>query len=1026
MSNYFKNSYRYIWRNTESLQSINLNQNAALTNTVSFTIPTLMCQGSASSSDWCDIGEINTITRVYKQNVINGVIQQEKTLIAEKISGGVSVNNRNDDIAYVSDGQIRLRNLTRFSYSDASSKKYTSFSQVFSTFSQISHISSEFADKTITFTTDALTEDELVQGFSLFYSIECVAMPDNADGMISYFSGTHQGWRHWYPQEIGIGIGTYTYSGDLWTSWQVVDADNIKATTSFYCKDMSNTAEGGPFLMKGVKYNAYELFRKALLSVDIQLIDNEITGLDENYLQNGDLDPNNIQYPIIVDPSWINRMKSTQIYETVLETKNLWEIFQQIGKYLHAEPRLSFAADGTDRLMLSFKQLGKSESKTDTSIKITIFNSQALSQYFASFDSYVSNLFSPQNLCREFLVPKCSDGSYLVSNDTAELQTTYGISEIVEFNLCYNGVWKDAMGAQVVNNSGDIIKLSSKIYEKSIYDILTSEYKVSPSKADSLYFSIGDTKIGGLNYTPPSANNDQPYALKKIVRQLFGVAIDNLLFNNLMFEIVYRTQDDVRLTQIRPDMEKFVKTSNLEKYPHHEQFYNQLDKIPDSERFSSNMWGQLVRSGNAIIQCQEFALIGEEKEEGDLYIIEGLPYYVTEVESEFYNDCVLQKVTYSAYWNEISMITSQNSENRMYEVSEKSLTRRESRPMDFFKISSTENTTSQKPIFLNNSIWKTFIKNIIFCDNNPTYPNYAYVKFIGDKKRQHTGNYGQLVPLEQLFPSSEINRLDPNNIRPVESNSYSNVIVPLLRFPKKDGILFEFDMEDNFQAGTFIDTSIEGINTNGSAYFAQQPARYVDIMGRADLYQFKLFNLDKSDLSLQKTREMIKAPSSLIPSDENSIILTPSKQVGEESRKLSIALDKDCREAMSFNYQINLLDTDIEFITFSNLFGEKNGRLKLMLYNKELGMFDQVINLASGTTIADNVEYSLDDDEALNNIKINITEPENIDMSQVKSLIFYDDNNGIKDIYLVANVGSLADSDKLKTRYIYPVYNNQL
>ena len=371
MANYLRNSYRYIWENTQTIENIILNQNIALSNTVSFTIPSLMCQ-AGTSSGFVTIAEMNTRTRVYRQMVINGVIQQEKTLILERLSGGTSFSNRNDDVAYISNGILKLRNITSFSYTEESKPKYNSFSEVYSTFSQIAHADSSFSNKNITFTTDSLSEDDIASGKSYFYSIEIVCLPDNADGLISDFTATHVG-QH-YQSALIFPISYSYYNARCSTSYNKANPNSIKITTSFYCRNMSSTAEGGPFLMKGVKYNAYQLFRKALLTVDTQIIDNSITGLDEEYLPDGNLSPNNIQYPIIIDPQWNNRLKSTQLYETVLEVKNLWEVFQQIGKYLHAEPNLLFARDGTDRFMLSFKQLGKNEVKQDQCQKITIFN----------------------------------------------------------------------------------------------------------------------------------------------------------------------------------------------------------------------------------------------------------------------------------------------------------------------------------------------------------------------------------------------------------------------------------------------------------------------------------------------------------------------------------------------------------------------------------------------------------------------------------------------------------------------------
>ena len=110
----------------------------------------------------------------------------------------------------------------------------------------------------------------------------------------------------------------------------------------------------------------------------------------------------------------------------------------QIGYYLHAIPYLEFARDGTDRFVLKFKQLGGTKINNDENTKITVFNSRNLSEYFTQYDSYVTNLFSPQNLIEEWVVPKTSASSYLVSNNTAELQLSYAITEIVEFHISMN------------------------------------------------------------------------------------------------------------------------------------------------------------------------------------------------------------------------------------------------------------------------------------------------------------------------------------------------------------------------------------------------------------------------------------------------------------------------------------------------------------------------------------------------------------------------------------------------------------
>ena len=113
------------------------------------------------------------------------------------------------------------------------------------------------------------------------------------------------------------------------------------------------------------------------------------------------------------------------MYETIFEQKNLWEVFLQSGYYKHAIPRLDFATDGTDRFALKYQQLGVTKKKADESNKITVFNSRNLSEFFTQYDSYVTNLFSPQNVVDEWRVIKTSDTNYSVSNNTAEIHAKY-------------------------------------------------------------------------------------------------------------------------------------------------------------------------------------------------------------------------------------------------------------------------------------------------------------------------------------------------------------------------------------------------------------------------------------------------------------------------------------------------------------------------------------------------------------------------------------------------------------------------
>lgn len=1022
--NYFRNSYEYRWSNTDSLRNVSLYQNAALDKVVSFSTPILTCYGSYDSSTWTALFEMNVITRIYRtktkkvEQENSGMYRYEddgnRELFATFRSGPTWIPDNSDDVYYASGGSAYLRQIESTSGKSSESEIPSTFYSFFayrSTSAVLAQVQSENY-KTITFTMPALSDEDIELGVGYKYEIECVANPINANAMMSLYEAVFNGIR--YPKAVLLGIVQYETAWKIYTNRRaVVSASSCKITATLYHQDMSIMSEGGPLITKGVKYSAYQLLRKALLTCDTYILDNSTTSLDQ-YNSAGQKQQS-IDFPILLDDTWSNRLQVAKINETIFEVNNLWELLIQIGYYLHAIPYLEFASDGTDRFVLKFKQLGGTKINNDENTKITVFNSRNLSEYFTQYDSYVTNLFSPQNLIEEWVVPKTSDSSYLVSNNTSELQLSYAITEIVEFHISMyvNGEWQTKPAL-------------NHIFEKSIYDVLSNDnpYQVFPTKGSAVYYNLGDSKIQGLNFVPPSVNEGElPMALKRIVQILWqGTEIEdvaNLRFNNLKFHIKYRTQDTARINQFRPDIQRFMKNSSYEKYPHHEQFYNQQGKIIDSERYSANLYGRLIRVGNGVYQRQEHVRIpGTEKESGDLVMIDNEPYYITVVENEFYPDAIFQKVTYSKNFNQLSNIVTIPSEPRFYEVSERSKIRREVRVMDFFSLSTEKNTEAKAPVFLNNAKWKEFLRNLIFNESSQNLPNYAWTRFRVDRMREH--NYDN----DKMFPSSLLDRSGVNVV-PCSPSDHSDVIVPLLHFPLHDGIVFTWSMLDNFKAGDFIDDHVyTEAKTNDEAYLSMQPMRYVDTYGRADLFSFKLFN--KTNWSHSEAQ---KLPRAVVNPDKADCIVAVQ---GNDTTY--IALDKDCREEISINYHINLLhnvpDGDDDFITFLNLFGikENPGKLKVALLSDIQSMFNENQNITNADILADSekgeIDYQLIDDD-MNAIEIRFNLSADIDLPKVKSIVLYEGELSTgKFAYIIKNVHKLADEDKLQSWWICPVYTD--
>lgn len=762
------------------------------------------------------------------------------------------------------------------------------------------------------------------------------------------------------------------------------------------------------YLKPANSYNAYSMLRKALLTIDTQIL-NEDKGVDS------------IEYFIKVEADTKEKLQKTQVYEMTYEQKNLWEVLLSIGHYIHAIPYLRFA-EGEDRYVLEFKELGSHNVIDKKALTITEFTNRALSDYYSALDSYMANFFSPQNDITEVVVAKTTDSSYLVSNNTAQIMTSFPILELLSFEI-----WKDGELKDGVWKEGVWMDATNGVFEKSIYNTLvnTSPENYRPAKGNSLYYEYNTNAITNLQYVAPEVSSGtNKTAFKYLYRDFVDkkVAMNTLKVNEQLFRVRYKTNDDLRVTGFRPDLDKYLKHSSYEKYPHNEQYAGQQDKIVDSERASRKMFGELIRCGNDIFERQEYATIDTMKRSGELVMLEvdgaNKPFYVSVCENEYYPDAVFQKVTYSKDFNALSQIVTIPSEPRFFEVATKSVVRREVRLNDFFKLSTTPNESAGNARFL--SSWRVKLKNLLFEASQGLLPDYAYTKYIRDKDRIDTLND---LDNENIYPSSKYIIDTQEGVsfpRPRAPKTYADCIVPLQRFPLQNGLVFEWNMYDNFSAGTFINPDISSATTNEDAYVGQSDARYVDWYGRADIFQFGLFTQGPNSWSVEKARAL---PTTSYDKNGEEVSLVPSTYYAGVNDKY-IALDKDNRESLSFNYVISMIMDD-NFVTFPNLFGEKNADLTAVLLTREIQRVEQYTGDADVIWGA-SVTVNYDATTLGNYIKVEFKDLSfgNLDytIDDVKCIALIDPTTNA--IYCARNVGNVANEDKLNPWYIYPVFNN--
>lgn len=709
--------------------------------------------------------------------------------------------------------------------------------------------------------------------------------------------------------------------------------------------------------------NAYDLVNKALITTrnfakqELSLSTSSVINFASN----------TGQAPFYVSPDLEQELKSIQIVENFYNGKNFWEMLQEVGKYIHGRPVLSFGSN--DRFKIDFKRYGKTKQFKDLSTTASIYNSRFLSEYISSLDTYVTNMVQLGGTIEEYIDAKSEDGSYLVSNSNCVLKTQKPIIEIVdmEFKPKTGIHWYSLIGKLIVPDYGLIADGSNGsgfVFEQNVYKTLSVSTNDAVNKGLALYYKLGDNVIRGLTYQLPTVNSgdvQNDYTIKKIIhtiRYYVYVASGYTLetdattltgwldeqINTYDFKIVYRSKDSVRTIQSRPDLRKYLLNSYYDFYPIHSQYNNQQDKLVDSEKLGNKNYGSLIRTGNSIIKKLEWNdNLNDVKHSGDLYLLNNNLYYVSKVENQYFQDHIESAVEFSKDFNRLSQIIGIPSEPRFYEISEQSLIARDIVVNCYYTLSTSATIDNLDKSTLYVTPNGIYILSLLLLAGG-VYPKYAVTTFKGD-----------------------INKGDEG------SNLFIRTFKSVNVYAQENTLSIEWDMEDNFSAGEYVSITYFD-NNNGvaiskdSAYRTANLYQYCDVFGRADLFDFSIIDDIEPDYdttttptiddiaSLPKvpaaiTRELEIANIDNIDLDSfcnlftNTFYLNDSVpgQYTYESNDTKygqngygITLLKDNREQLSFNFNLQLIADSDRFIFSSVLWKERKDLSWIAFSNQEI------------------------------------------------------------------------------------------
>lgn len=610
--------------------------------------------------------------------------------------------------------------------------------------------------------------------------------------------------------------------------------------------------------LHGNPYSALLLLQKAIMNSNVYrkqsgVRTGDLNALDENGVYSYNCD-------FYIDEAYVTELLETQVVESFYNQKNLWEIMVEVGYYIHAIPELVFGDN--DKFKITFNKLGETDLTTGKATPTSIMNFRGIDDYITTTDSYISNFVQLGGSIEEYTKAKTTSEDKLVYNDTAEIIVSKKIIELLQLvAVCDTAITLELPnGSKKTVAVGDEADITDCVFEENVYNVLSINPLEIPNKGIAIYYSLRDNAIKGLNYSLPRSRADiySQYTIKKVLYKGFtgeyptisgNVPTDKywsgILVNNFHFKVKYRTQDKARVLGARPDLRKYLLNSRFDKYPEYRQFNNQQDILIDSEKFGSNTYGSLIRTGNTNYTISEWVSSARElKTKGELAKINDELYYVAKITNSLFVDHIESTVEYSKDYNQLSKVIGIPSEPRFYEISEQSSTQREVSIPDYILLTDNKDnlisdTTKSAP-YLNTV---THLRDLLFYHSGG-FLKYAVTAFKGDKD---IGTYGKTYG---------------------DSSLLLDVLTPVNAYSAGNTLTYSWSMVDNFGAGDAVTESGYKGSTDSvdNAYNSLQAVRYTDKFGKATLFDFFLIeDLTKAITKTDITPERIaRLPQSFI------------------------------------------------------------------------------------------------------------------------------------------------------------------
>nr|DAQ99472.1 MAG TPA: hypothetical protein [Caudoviricetes sp.] len=239
-------------------------------------------------------------------------------------------------------------------------------------------------------------------------------------------------------------------------------------------------------------------------------------------------------------------------------SRTLWENLREVGKYIHAIPRLVPRVGYT---AVQFDELGGNQN-ADTSKGRRVSGSASwdISTYASGLETMAANLITAENdaqstICEPFgkgwKSLRTASETARIQEETAHIETAFPIESVSRVLVYFQYGGKTYQG-----------DITPYVFEKADYDLLSSYTGQYPnSKCFALYYARGNQNISGLWYKPndevaSSLNAFQNYAIANICTAATGCSLNifkQLTYPDICVRVEYIPTITARIHSYKPD-----------------------------------------------------------------------------------------------------------------------------------------------------------------------------------------------------------------------------------------------------------------------------------------------------------------------------------------------------------------------------------------------------------------------------------------------------------------------------------------